>query len=94
MVSSSLERTTDENEDLKPEGARGAGFEGHPAGQTQTVTVNYGVSDGTATTPASVSWTVTGTNDAPVITSSAQSGSVKEDETLSVSGAVKAALSA
>jgi VCBS repeat-containing protein len=29
--------------------------------------VNYGVSDGAATTPASVSWTVTGTNDAAVI---------------------------
>jgi hypothetical protein len=32
--------------------------------------VNYGVTDGTATTAASVSWNVTGTNDAPVITSS------------------------
>ncbi|MBB4168776.1 proprotein convertase P-domain-containing protein, partial [Rhizobium sp. BK538] len=35
------------------------------SGQTTTVTVNYGVSDGTVSTPASVSWTVTGTNDAP-----------------------------
>ncbi|MGI8524992.1 MAG: tandem-95 repeat protein [Pseudolabrys sp.] len=35
-------------------------------GQTTTVTVNYGVSDGIATTPGSVSWTITGTNDAPV----------------------------
>ena len=32
------------------------------------MTVNYGVSDGIATTPASASWTVTGTNDAPVVT--------------------------
>ena len=32
---------------------------------TTTVTVEYGVSDGSATTPASVRWTVTGT-DAPV----------------------------
>jgi VCBS repeat-containing protein len=38
------------------------------AGQTQTVTVEYNVSDGTTTTPASVSWTVTGTNDAAVVT--------------------------
>jgi VCBS repeat-containing protein len=30
------------------------------------VTVSYDVTDGSATTPASVSWTVTGTNDAPV----------------------------
>ncbi|MFZ5692403.1 MAG: VCBS domain-containing protein [Pseudomonadota bacterium] len=34
--------------------------------QQIAVTVNYGVSDGIATTPASVQWTVTGTNDAPV----------------------------
>lgn len=39
------------------------------AGDSTVVTVNYGVSDGIAATPtaASVSWTVTGTNDAPVI---------------------------
>ncbi|MER2264422.1 VCBS domain-containing protein [Methylobacterium oxalidis] len=36
------------------------------AGEIKTVSVSYGVSDGIATTPASVSWTVTGTNDAPV----------------------------
>lgn len=39
------------------------------AGDQATVTVDYDVTDGTATTAASVSWTVTGTNDAPVITS-------------------------
>lgn len=33
---------------------------------TAIVTVNYAVSDGIAATPASVSWTVTGINDAPV----------------------------
>ncbi len=48
------------------------------AGQQTTVTVAYGVSDGTATTPASVSWTVTGTNDAPVVTGSV-SGAAIED---------------
>ena len=37
------------------------------AGQTTTVTVSYGVTDGIATTPGSVSWTLTGTNDAPVL---------------------------
>jgi VCBS repeat-containing protein len=36
-------------------------------GAQTVVTVNYGVSDGTATTGASVSWTVTGIDDAPVI---------------------------
>ncbi|WP_174826004.1 FG-GAP-like repeat-containing protein, partial [Reyranella soli] len=35
------------------------------AGETTTVTVNYGVSDGIATTPDRVSWTVIGTNDVP-----------------------------
>ena len=39
------------------------------AGVTEVVTVAYGVSDGIATTPASVSFTITGTNDAPIITS-------------------------
>ncbi|HEY8572918.1 Ig-like domain-containing protein, partial [Phenylobacterium sp.] len=38
------------------------------AGVSQTVSVTYGVSDGTATTPATATWTITGTNDAPVIT--------------------------
>ena len=37
------------------------------AGQTKTVTVNYAVTDGIATTPASVVFTVTGVNDAPVV---------------------------
>ncbi|MCA6109249.1 nidogen-like domain-containing protein [Bradyrhizobium cenepequi] len=35
-------------------------------GQHTTVTVHYGVSDGTLVTPASASWTITGANDAPV----------------------------
>jgi VCBS repeat-containing protein len=48
------------------------------AGQQTTVTVAYGVSDGTVTTPASVSWTINGTNDAPVVTGSV-SGAAIED---------------
>ncbi|MCY1668978.1 VCBS domain-containing protein [Rhizobium sp. SL86] len=48
------------------------------AGQTTEVTVRYGVSDGTATTPAEVRFTVTGTNDAPVV-SGAVLGSATED---------------
>ncbi|MCK3777184.1 cadherin-like domain-containing protein, partial [Ensifer sesbaniae] len=42
-----------------------AAYDHLAAGQPTTVTVNYAVSDGIATTPASVTWTVTGTNDAP-----------------------------
>jgi len=57
-----------------------AAFQHLAAGDHATVTVNYGVTDGTATTAASVSWTVTGTNDAPVITSNGGS----ETATLSV----------
>ena len=46
-------------------------------GATQVVTVNYGVFDGTATTPHSVSFTITGTNDAPVV-SGAVTGNATE----------------
>ena len=42
-----------------------AAYQHLAAGQTAVVTVSYGVSDGIATTPASVSWTVTGSNDDP-----------------------------
>ena len=40
-------------------------------GATTTVTVNYGVSDGSITVPGTVTWTVTGTNDAAVIAEAA-----------------------
>ena len=45
--------------------ANNAAYDALRAGQQQTVTVNYGVTDGIATTPGSVSFVVTGTNDAP-----------------------------
>lgn len=48
------------------------------AGASRTVAVSFGVSDGIATTPASVSWTVTGTNDAPLV-SGAVTGAATED---------------
>src|SRR6185295_799883 len=46
--------------------------------QQTSVTVNYDVTDGLATTAASVSWTVTGINDAPVV-SGAVMGAAGED---------------
>lgn len=49
-------------------------------GQSTVVTVNYGVTDGIVSTPtaASVSWTITGTNDAPTV-SGAVTATVAED---------------
>src|SRR5689334_21882223 len=47
-------------------------------GQSTDVTVNYGVSDGIATTAASVKFTVSGTNDAPVVSGSV-SGNATQD---------------
>ncbi|HVI30714.1 VCBS domain-containing protein [Phenylobacterium sp.] len=55
-----------------------AAYQSLAEGETTTVTVAYGVSDGLATTPASVQWTVTGVNDAPVVTG-AVSGAATED---------------
>lgn len=45
-----------------------AAYNSLASGQTQVVTVSYGVSDGTATTAQTASWTITGVNDAPVVT--------------------------
>lgn len=44
-----------------------AAYQHLAAGETATVTAAYGVTDGIATTAASVSWTVTGVNDAPTL---------------------------
>ena len=55
-----------------------ASFASLAAGETKTITVNYGVSDGTVTTPASAVFTVTGTNDAPVVSGTAM-GAATED---------------
>ncbi|WDZ81666.1 cadherin-like domain-containing protein (plasmid) [Ensifer adhaerens] len=46
-------------------------------GKTTTVTVNYAVSDGIASTPASVTWTVTGTNDAPAVPGAVSDGATE-----------------
>ena len=55
-----------------------AAYQHLAAGHTATVTVNYGVSDGLATTSASAQFTITGTNDAPVV-SGAVVGTASED---------------
>jgi len=61
------------------------------AGESHTEVFTVNVSDGVGgTTSQDVTITVTGTNDAPVITSAVQAGAVKEDATLSVSGSVDA----
>jgi VCBS repeat-containing protein len=65
-------------------------FQSLASGEAKTVTVTYGVSDSQFNTTATIEFTVTGTNDAPVITSSAanHSGSVTEDGTLSATGQI------
>ncbi|WP_238281238.1 VCBS domain-containing protein, partial [Methylobacterium goesingense] len=59
--------------------------EGETAVESFTVTVGDGQGGSVAQT---VAVTLTGTNDAPVITSSAQGGAVKEDVTLTATGVV------
>ena len=60
------------------------------AGESHVETFTVEVSDGQGTSTQQVSVTVTGTNDAPVVTSSPQSGAVQEDMALAVSGLVTA----
>ncbi len=58
-------------------------------GETRSETFAVTVTDDQgATATQDVTITITGTNDVPVITSAAQSGSVKEDDTLTVTGTV------
>ena len=53
-------------------------YRGLAAGETQVVTVAYAVSDGIASVPGSVAFTITGTNNAPVVTG-AVTGATTED---------------
>ncbi|MFB2552432.1 VCBS domain-containing protein [Ensifer soli] len=68
----------------------------HPAyqsladGESTIVTVGYGVSDGTATTPASARWTVTGTNDAPVVSGAVDGATVEDGTPLTLSALANA----
>ena len=59
-------------------------FQHLAAGDHTTVTVNYGVTDGTATTAASVSWSVAGTNDAPVVTGAVTGTAVEDDSSVTL----------
>ncbi|WVT76633.1 cadherin-like domain-containing protein (plasmid) [Sinorhizobium chiapasense] len=54
-----------------------AAYDHLAAGQPTTVTVTYAVSDGIATTPASVTWIVTGTNDAPAVSGAVSDGAAE-----------------
>ncbi|MDH2348678.1 VCBS domain-containing protein, partial [Bradyrhizobium sp. SSUT77] len=67
----------------------GTDFDHLAQGASATVTLNYTMKDEFgASSSSSVTITITGTNDAPVITSSAQAGSVQEDTTLTATGQV------
>ncbi|MEH2473583.1 VCBS repeat-containing protein [Nitrobacteraceae bacterium AZCC 2161] len=62
-----------------------AAYQSLVANHQTTVTVTYSVSDGTAMTPAWVSWTVTGSNDSATIVATSvgsDAGAVTEDDSL------------
>lgn len=63
-----------------------AAFQSLARDATTTVTVSYGVSDGMATTQATASWTVTGTNDGPLATA----GLIATNQGRSISGTLGA----
>src|SRR5947207_2862645 len=66
-----------------------AGRQNLAAGETQTETFAVTVTDDFgATATQDVVLTITGTNDAPMITSGAQSGTVKEDTVLVATGTI------
>lgn len=44
-----------------------AAFQALARGEVTTITINYGVTDGTSVTPAQAVFTITGTNDAPMV---------------------------
>jgi len=68
-----------------------AAYDSLAQGSSTKVTVTYGISDGIATTSNTVTFTVNGTNDAPLISqTSTVAGTVTEDVTTSVSGQMAA----
>jgi VCBS repeat-containing protein len=56
-----------------------ASFQSLAGGEVKIVTVNYHVTDGTAQTPASVQWTITGINDDPQSLSFTPAANIKEE---------------
>ena len=66
---------------------RDAAFQHLKAGATQSISIDYAVSDGFASTPTSLIATITGVNDAAVIGGQV-TGAVTEDQILSASGAL------
>ena len=59
-------------------------------GQTMDVTISYGVTDGKATVPASVTFTVTGTNDAPVVTGAVMDSATEDGVTVTINALANA----
>ena len=60
------------------------------AGQKAEVAINYGVSDGTVTVPALVKFTVTGTNDAPVVTGAVMDSATEDGVTVTINALANA----
>lgn len=68
-----------------------ASYQALAAGEQTTVTIGYAVTDGlSAPVPASVSWTITGTNDAPVVSGSVAAAATEDGPTVSLSGLANA----
>ncbi len=68
-----------------------AAYQSLAAGETATVTVQYGVSNGVATSPASVVFTVTGTNDASTVSGTVSAAVTEGGASASVNALANAA---
>ncbi len=59
-------------------------FQSLAEGEQVTITVNYGISDGITTTPTSAVFTITGTNDAPLVTGEVHAAAVEDGALVTV----------
>ena len=67
-----------------------AAYQSLAHGQAMDVTISYGVTDGKATVPASVTFTVTGTNDAPVVTGAVMDSATEDGVTVTINALANA----
>jgi hypothetical protein len=65
-----------------------AAYQSLAVGESATVAVNYQVSDGLLATPASASWTLAGTNDAPMLGALMPDGQQFGEDSLTLTGSL------